>query len=73
MVFAPRYTEVSARIPPADPRPALVVARRWESVAPAASLESAAAYLDRVEWVARRFAHVSNPVLCAARDYPVRS
>src|SRR6187200_1595115 len=65
--------EVSARIPLVDPRPALVVARRWESAAPGASLESEGAYLDRVEWVARRFAHVPNHVRCAAREYPVCS
>lgn len=70
---SPRCTEVSALIPLADPRPALVVARRWASAAPAASLESAGAYLDRVEWVARRSPHVSNHVRYAARDYPVRS
>ena len=65
--------EVSARIPLVDPRPALVVARRWESAAPGASLESEGAYLDRVEWVARRFAHVPNHVRCTAREYPVCS
>ena len=70
---SPRCTEVSARIPLADPRPALVVARRWASAAPAASLELAGAYSDRVEWVARRSRHVSNHVRSAARDCPVRS
>lgn len=36
-------------------------------------MESEGAYLDRVEWVARRFAHVPNHVRCAAREYPVCS
>jgi hypothetical protein len=70
---SPRCTEVSALIRLADPRPALVVARRLASAAPAASLESAGAYWDRVESVARRSPHVSNHVRSAARDHPVRS
>ena len=37
------------------------------------SLESAGAYLDRAEWVARRSPRVSNHVPYAAQDYPVRS
>jgi len=71
--FRLRCMEVSALIPLADPPPALVVARRWASAAPGASLESARAYWDRVEWAACRSPHVSSHVRCAARDYPVRS
>ena len=69
---SPRCTEVSARIPLADPRPALVVARRWASAAPAASLESAGPI-----WIGWSGWHVdlriSNHVRYASRDYPVRS
>ena len=55
-------------IPLADCRPALVVARRWASAAPAASLESAGAYLHLGwEWVGMSISAriKSCPLRCA--------
>jgi hypothetical protein len=66
---SPQSMEVSAQIRQGDPEPAPVVARRWASGVPAASVEPVGPYWGRAEWVARRSPHVPFRAGHAAGDY----